>query len=254
VAKGEQRIPLKNLVSWKQTENYNEIWREGQSRIVYLYGSLAGGDVDKVTEEISSVIQGMPKNSEGGITISGVNEEISSSLNQLLWALIIAVLLMYMVLASEFESFLFPFVIIFSVPLGLIGSILILYFAGASINIISALGLIILVGIADNDAVVKVEFIMRKRMEGLPLREAILTAGKERFRPIVMNTFTVVFGFIPMMVGAGAATQLRTSLSLAIVGGLLSSTFLTLIVIPVLYTYMEKYSKKFKFDNPAENN
>lgn len=253
VTKERLKIPLQDLVSWKQTENYNEIWREGQSRIVYLYGSLAGSDIDKITGEITSVINDMPGNSERNITVSGVNEEISSSLGQLFWALIIAVLLMYMVLASEFESFLFPFIIIFSVPLGLIGSILILYFSGASINIISVLGLIILVGIADNDAVVKVEFIMRKRMEGLPLKEAILTAGKERFRPIVMNTFTVVFGFIPMIIGLGAATQLRVSLSLAVVGGLLSSTFLTLIVIPVLYTFMEKYSRKFQFGSSGIN-
>ena len=152
-----------------------------------------------------------------------------------------------MVLASEFESVLFPFIIIFSVPLGLIGGILLLYVFGESISVISLMGLIILVGIADNDAVVKVEFIIRKRREGLSVHDAIVAAGKNRFRPIVMNSFTVMFGMIPMMIGIGAATQLRISLSLAVVGGLISSTFLTLTIIPVLYTYMERYSKK-KFE------
>ena len=159
-------------------------------------------------------------------------------------ALIIAVLLMYMVLASEFESFVFPFIIILSVPMGLIGSILLLYIFGESINIISVMGLIILVGIADNDAVVKVEFILRKRKEGLPLREAIMQAGRDRFRPIVMNSFTVIFALIPMLIGIGAATQLRVSLAVALAGGLISATFLTLIIIPVLYTYMERFSKR----------
>src|SRR5690606_9409399 len=106
------------------------------------------------------------------------------------------------------------------------------------------MGLIILVGIADNDAVVKVEFILRKRKEGLPINEAIMQAGKDRFRPIVMNSFTVIFALIPMIIGIGAATQLRISLSIALAGGLLSATFLTLIIIPVLYTYMERFSRE----------
>jgi len=173
-----------------------------------------------------------------------VNEEIVDSFKGLYAAVIISIILMYMILASEFESFIFPFIIIFSVPLGLIGGVLLLYLLGESINIISLMGIIILIGIADNDAVVKVEFIMRKRAEGFPVKEAILLAGKDRFRPIVMNSLTVIFGLVPMMIGIGAGTQLRISLAIAIAGGLVSSTFLTLIVIPVLYTYFEKYSKK----------
>jgi HAE1 family hydrophobic/amphiphilic exporter-1 len=240
------KVPISDVINYELTESYNEIWREGQSRVVYLFASLNGSSIDKVSAEIEEVVNSLDKYQGENITVSGVNEEISSSLNVLYIVLLISVLLMYIVLASEFESFLFPFIIIFSVPLGLIGSIIILYLAGESLNIISVMGLIILVGIADNDAVVKVEFILRKRKGGMPLREAILAAGRERFRPIVMNTFTVVFALIPMMIGIGAATQLRVSLSIAIAGGLLSSTFLTLIIIPVLYTYMEKYSKKFK--------
>jgi HAE1 family hydrophobic/amphiphilic exporter-1 len=130
------------------------------------------------------------------------------------------------------------------VPLGLIGGILLLYILGDSISIISLMGLIILVGIADNDAVVKVEFILRKREEGLSVRDAIMQAGHDRFRPIVMNSLTVIFGLIPMIIGIGAATQLRISLAVAVAGGLVSATILTLIIIPVLYSYLEKYSKK----------
>lgn len=249
---GGNKAQVKELVDYELTETYNEIWRDGQSRVVYLFGSLTGSSVDKVSREIEEIINAMEKRPGEIISVSGVNEEIYDSFNSLFIALIISALLMYMVLASEFESFIFPFIIIFSIPLGLIGSIIILYLTGESLSVISVMGLVILVGIADNDAVVKVEFIMRKRKEGLPMREAILTAGKERFRPIVMNTFTVVFGLIPMMIGIGAATQLRVSLSIAIAGGLISATFLTLIVIPVLYSYFEKYSKiieEAKLDN-----
>lgn len=127
--------------------------------------------------------------------------------------------------------------------MGLIGSILLLYVLGESINIISVMGLII-VGIADNDAVVKVEFILRKRKEGLPLQQAILEAGRDRFRPIVMNSFTVIFALIPMIIGIGAATQLRVSLSIALAGLISLVTFLTLIIIPVLYTYINVILKR----------
>ncbi|MCL5031301.1 MAG: efflux RND transporter permease subunit [Bacteroidetes bacterium] len=244
ITKGNTKIQVKDLVDYKFGTNYSEIWREDQSRITYIYSSLQDAKLDDVVKKISNVIAELPKSADENISVGGVNEEITDAFSVLYIALIISVLLMYMVLASEFESLLFPFIILFSVPLGLIGGILTLYIFGESISIISLLGLIILVGIADNDAVVKVEFIMRKREEGLSVHDAIVAAGHDRFRPIVMNTFTVVFGMIPMMIGIGAGTQLRISLSLAVVGGLLSSTFLTLTIIPVLYTYMERYSKK----------
>ncbi len=246
VINGNEKIPLQNLVSYKLTNSYGEIWRENQARTVYIYANSNEG-VDKAAAQLNEVINKTSRDPGEMIVVEGTNKEINESFSELYAALIISVLLMFIVLASEFESLLFPFIIIFSVPLGLIGGILILYIFGQSINIISIMGLIILVGIADNDAVVKVEYIIRKRQEGLPIREAIIEAGQQRFRPIVMNSFTVIFGLIPMMIGIGAGTQLRVSLSLAIAGGLVSSTFLTLIIIPVLYTYLEKYSRK-KFE------
>jgi len=247
IQNGNTKIQIKDLVDYKFGFNYSEIWREDQSRTLYIYSALQNAKLDEVIKNINHTITNLSKSPEEIITVGGVNEEINNAFSALYVALIISVLLMYMVLASEFESVLFPFIILFSVPLGLIGGILLLYVFGESISVISLMGLIILVGIADNDAVVKVEFIIRKRREGLSVHDAIVAAGKDRFRPIVMNSFTVMFGMIPMMIGIGAATQLRISLSLAVVGGLISSTFLTLTIIPVLYTYMERYSKK-KFE------
>ena len=244
VQSGNKKIKIADLVDYNFGYNYSEIWREDQSRTSLIYASIGDVDLDNTIKKIENVIGQLPKNKDEIITVGGVNEEIHNAFSALYIALIISVLLMYMVLASEFESFLFPFIILFSVPLGLIGGILLLYAFGSSISIISIMGLIILVGIADNDAVVKVEFIIRKREEGLSVHDAIVQAGQDRFRPIVLNTFTVIFGLIPMMIGIGAATQLRVSLSLAVIGGLISSTFLTLIIIPVLYSYFEKYSRK----------
>lgn len=240
----QKKVQIKDVVDYKFGYNYNEIWREDQARTAMIYASISDVDLESTINKIEKIAGELPKSPEEIITVGGVNEEIDNAFSSLYAALLISVLLMYMVLASEFESFLFPFIILFSVPLGLIGGILLLYIFGESISIISIMGLIILVGIADNDAVVKVEFILRKRAEGLPIREAIMQAGKDRFRPIVMNSFTVIFGLAPMMIGIGAATQLRISLSLSVIGGLITSTFLTLIIIPVLYSYMEKFSKK----------
>lgn len=248
---GNIKVKVKELVDYKLEQSYNEIWRDNQSRTIYLYGRVTDASIEKVISSLKNIINSGTLNPGEIITISGVNEEISDSFSALYIALFISVLLMYMVLAAEFESFLFPFIIILSIPMGLIGSILLLYVFGESINIISVMGLIILVGIADNDAVVKVEFILRKRNEGLPLREAIIQAGRDRFRPIVMNSFTVIFALIPMIIGIGAATQLRVSLAIALAGGLLSATFLTLIIIPVLYSYLERFSKKKFKDNPT---
>ncbi|MCB0745937.1 MAG: efflux RND transporter permease subunit [Ignavibacteriae bacterium] len=238
------QIPIKDLIKVDKSESYNEIWREEQSRTIYVFADTKDIGVDEAVDKIDKEISKMPTLRGQIINVGGANEEIHDSFSQLYAALFISIFLMYMILAMEFESFLFPFIIIFSVPLGLIGGILSLYLLGESISIISIMGLIILVGIADNDAVVKVEFILRKRNEGLNIHDAIVQAGKDRFRPIVMNSLTVLFALIPMIVGIGAGTQLRISLSLAIAGGLFSATFLTLIIIPVLYSYLEKWSKK----------
>ncbi len=244
IYKDNIKIPLKDLVDVKLTHAFNEIWREEQSRTIHIYADVTNIGIDEAVERIRDKFDSIPKKQGETISIGGTNEEINSSFSQLYIALLISMFLMYMILAMEFESFVFPFIIIVAVPLGLIGGVLSLYLLSESISIISIMGLIILVGIADNDAVVKVEFILRKRKEGFGVREAIIQAGRDRFRPIVMNSLTVMFALIPMIIGVGAGTQLRISLSIAIAGGLFSATFLTLIIVPVLYTYMEKWSKK----------
>ncbi len=237
---GMVSLPVSALARWERTENFREIRREDGLRTVYVYADVKeGADIETAVSQMQRVVARRPPLPQGRTNVGGANEEIHETFLVLYAALGISALLMYTVLAVEFESLLFPFIIMFSVPLGLIGAVLTLFLAGASLNIVSLMGLVILVGIADNDAVVKVETILAKRKAGLPLREAILAAGQERFRPIVMNSLTVMFGLVPMMLGTGAATQLRTSLSLAVIGGLVTATALTLVVIPVLYALVE---------------
>lgn len=244
---GMMSLPISALARWERTETFREVRREDGLRTVSLYADVKeGADIETAVAEMQRIVARRPPVPQGRTTVGGANEEIQEAFSVLYAALLISALLMYTVLAVEFESLLFPLTIMFSVPLGLIGAVLTLYAAGASLNIVSLMGLVILVGIADNDAVVKVETILAKRHAGLPLREAILAAGQERFRPIVMNSLTVMFGLVPMMLGTGAATQLRTSLSLAVIGGLVTATALTLVVIPVLYALAEKMQERWK--------
>jgi HAE1 family hydrophobic/amphiphilic exporter-1 len=238
----KNRIHLKDLIHYEMGYSFRNIRREDHTRTLNIYASVEEGKIDDVLSSLTKVISEIKLDPKEAIEISGVNEEIDRSFSALYYALIISVLFMFMILASEFESLLLPLIILFALPLALIGAILLLFFAGESLNIISIMGLIILVGIADNDAVVKVEFIHRKRLEGNSIEDSIISAGSDRFRPIVMNSLTVMFGLFPMMIGIGAGVQLRISMSLAIIGGLFTSTILTLIVIPILYYYADKYS------------
>ena len=241
----KRELLVRDLVDYNFVESYNEIWHENQTRTVFLYADINNINLDDALEKLNGIKNQLPVKAGQVISIGGTNEEIRASFSKLYVTLLISLFLMYMVLAMEFESYLFPFIIILSVPLGLIGGILALFVAGQSINVISLIGLIILMGIANNDAVVKVDFIIRKRLAGASLRDAIYQAGKERFRPIVMTSLTTIFGLIPMIIGFGEGTQLRKSLSIAIAGGLVTSTLLTLVIIPVIYSYLEKWSTKF---------
>jgi hydrophobic/amphiphilic exporter-1 (mainly G- bacteria), HAE1 family len=161
------------------------------------------------------------------------------SFRELLFAFALALLLVYMILAAEFESLVHPFTVLLSVPLGLVGAIVALWLLGGGLNTVSLIGMVMLIGIVDNDAVVKISFINQLRREGLATRAAILEAGRARLRPIVMNTITTMLAITPMMLAFGSGASLQAPLAIAVFGGLLTSTVLTLIVIPVVYELID---------------
>jgi HAE1 family hydrophobic/amphiphilic exporter-1 len=166
------------------------------------------------------------------------------SFRDLAFALVLALALVYMILAGEFESFIHPFTILLAVPLSLIGAVWSLWLFGAGINTISLIGAIILVGIVDNDAVVKIDFINRMRREGMPVREAIQAAGHARLRPILMTTLTTMLAVLPMMLGIGPGAALQAPLAIVLFGGLFTATALTLIVIPVAYELIDEFGTR----------
>jgi hydrophobic/amphiphilic exporter-1 (mainly G- bacteria), HAE1 family len=144
-----------------------------------------------------------------------------------------------MVLAAQFESFSHPFTILMAVPLAIVGAVLALVVTGQGIDTMSLIGLVILVGIVDNDAIVKVDFINQARLSGMGIREAILEGGRKRLRPIIMTTVTTIFGLLPMALGIGSGAELQAPMAIVVIGGLGVATLLTLVVIPVIYLLIE---------------
>ncbi|MFC1513767.1 efflux RND transporter permease subunit [candidate division KSB1 bacterium] len=239
-------IPVRELINFEFTEGPNEIRRENQVRQIQVFANIHERDYKKVISDLTAKVREIEMPSpEYSIEIGGENEEMQRSFRSLFFAMLISITLVYMILAAQFESLLQPFVIMFAVPLALIGVALALYITGNSLNIMSAIGMIILVGIVVNDAIIKVDFINQARRKGMPLRQAIEEAGRKRFRPILMTTATTVLALLPMALGlVGKGAGIQVPMAVAVIGGLLSSTFLTLLVIPVIYSYIGGFKVK----------
>jgi HAE1 family hydrophobic/amphiphilic exporter-1 len=216
-----------------------EIRREDRARVLSVLADVQGGGLDGAIEEVDAAVAGVPADNDLRVTVGGENEEMRRSFRDLAFAFGLAVLLVYMILAAQFESFAHPAVILAAAPLALIGAVAALILTGQGINTISLIGVVILVGIVDNDAIVKVEFILQARERGASIRDAILEAGRVRLRPILMTTVTTAVGLLPMALGFGVGADLRQPLAIVVIGGLTVATLLTLVVVPVLFSVVE---------------
>jgi len=165
---------------------------------------------------------------------------MQDSFNSMQFALALAVFLVYLVMAAQFESLLHPFIILFTIPLALVGAIWALFLTGTTMNVIAFIGVIMLAGIVVNNAIVLVDLINQLRAAGMEKTAAIREAGRARLRPILMTTMTTALGLLPMAIGLGEGSELRTPMAITVIGGLLVSTFLTLVVIPVVYSLLDR--------------
>ncbi|MCZ2152851.1 MAG: efflux RND transporter permease subunit, partial [Bryobacterales bacterium] len=172
-------------------------------------------------------------------------EEQQDAFRQMTWAVILAITLVYMVMAAQFESFRDPFIILFSIPVAAVGVVFILMVTNTSVTIQALLGMIVLVGIVVNNAIVLVDYINQLRRDhGMKLHESVIHAGQDRLRPIIMTTATTVLGLVPMAIGIGEGAELQAPLARVIIGGLTASTMITLLLIPVLYMIFEQFSER----------
>jgi multidrug efflux pump len=175
---------------------------------------------------------------------AGQSLEYKSSSSSLYIMFLLAIVLMYLVLAAQFESFIHPLTILLSVPLAVFGALLTLFLFGQSLNIYSQIGLIMLIGLVTKNAILIVEFSNQLRVQGKSAAEAVIEAATIRLRPILMTSFATIFGILPIAIGFGAGAESRRPLGLAVVGGMLFSTFLTLVLVPVLYTVLSRFVKE----------
>ena len=162
-------------------------------------------------------------------------------MDNLSFALILSLVLVYMVLASQFESLVHPFTIILTVPLALVGTLILFFILGKTLNIMAIIGIIMLIGIAVNNSIILVDLINQFKKSGLQRHEAILQAGQHRIRPIIMTSLTTILALLPLTFGFGESASLRSPMALAVIGGLFTSTVLTLIVIPCVYAIFDQF-------------
>jgi HAE1 family hydrophobic/amphiphilic exporter-1 len=167
--------------------------------------------------------------------MAGEEVKRKESMGGLTFALILSVILVYMVMAAQFESLLHPFTILLTIPLSLVGTVLTFFILGYTFNIMAYIGMIMLAGIAVNDSIILVDKINQLRSEGMPGREAIIEAGRQRIRPIIMTSLTTILALLPLTIGFGESASLRAPMALAVVGGLITATILSLVVIPCVY-------------------
>jgi len=229
-------VPLRELVTTYEEVGPGEVRHRDQGRVIEIYADRAGVGLDESLVAIRSALRDVPPPRGVRVELGGANEERARSFRDLAFAFGLALILVYMILAAQFESFVHPFTILLAVPLSIVGATVALYLTGEGLNTMSLIGVVILVGIVVNDAIVKVEFINQLRAQGASIRDAILEAGQKRLRPILMTTVTTVLGLLPMALGFGRGADLRQPLAIVVIGGLTSATVLTLIVIPVAYS------------------
>jgi hydrophobic/amphiphilic exporter-1 (mainly G- bacteria), HAE1 family len=233
-------IPLSSVAQVIETEGPAEIRRADGSRVALVEANLVGRDLAGVSRDIEAVLLGMSLPPGFEWSVGGQRQEMETSFRSMRLAILLAVFMVYLVMASQFESLLHPFVILFSVPFAAVGVTLVLWATGTTISIVVLIGVILLAGIVVNNAIVLIDYTNQLRAAGAAKLDALRQAGRIRLRPILMTTATTVLGLLPMALGLGEGSELRAPMAITVVGGLLSSTLLTLLLIPAVYALLDR--------------
>lgn len=242
ISSGNELIQLSDLAKISADLSPREIIRRNQNRIAEVTAQYqAELHFDHVIEKIESQLAEITLPPNYKITVAGEELLRKESMESLSFALILSVILVYMVLAAQFESLIHPFTILLTIPLAGVGAILIFFFLGNTLNIMAYIGIIMLVGIAVNDSIILVDAINQLKRSGQNTIDAIIGAGKQRVRPIIMTSLTTILALLPLTIGMGESASLRSPMALAVIGGLITSTILTLIVIPCVYAVFDQF-------------
>ncbi|GMQ58539.1 efflux RND transporter permease subunit [Vallitalea sediminicola] len=238
-------VKLGDIAKIEEGIGYTSINRTNQKRVISVTGKLekgvSAGNVGKILDEKLKELD-IPDGYS--IENSGENKEIQDAFFSLLLALLLGVVLIYMIMASQFESFLYPFIILFSVPLAFTGAFIALFITRTPLSIVAFLGMIVLAGIVVNNGIVLVDYINKLIKVGKSTKDAIIEAGSVRIRPILMTALTTILAVIPISLGIGEGAEMIAPLGVTVIGGLIMSTFLTLIIVPVIYSIFYGFKKK----------
>jgi HAE1 family hydrophobic/amphiphilic exporter-1 len=239
-----QAISLRNVINVQAQRGPQQIERRDRERIITVSGELAGRDLGSVISDVQRNLKSVPVPRDFSIGFTGDYEEQQKAFRELLVSILLALFLVYMVMAMLYESLRDPLIVMFSVPLAVIGVVFILILTGTTFNVETYIGCIMLGGIVVNNAILLVDYTnLLRRRDKMPLREAIEEAGRRRLRPILMTALTTIMAMIPLALGLQEGSEVQTPLARAVIGGLLSSTLITLVVVPVVYSLFEKKSK-----------
>lgn len=234
-------VVLRNVVQIIPKRGPVLIERKDQERVVYVAANISGRDMGSILADIREGLRNLPVPRDFSILFGGDYEEQQKAFRELMMSFVLALVLVYMVMASLYESLRYPFVVMFSVPLAAIGVIMLLFLSDTTFNVQSFIGCIMLGGIVVNNAILLVDHInLLRRRDGLPVREAIEEAGRRRLRPILMTALTTILAMTPLALGIGEGAEAQAPMARAVIGGLLSSTLITLVLVPVVYALFER--------------
>jgi HAE1 family hydrophobic/amphiphilic exporter-1 len=234
-ASGE-KVALRNVVTTESSRGPILIDRKDQQRMVMVRANVAERDLGSVATDVQTLLDQIPRPVGYHMTVAGNFEEQQKAFRELVISLVLALVLVYMVLACQYESLRDPLVVMFSVPLAAIGVLVTLFITTTTLNVQSYIGCIMLGGIAVNNAILLVDQADRLVQDGMGLRDAMIEAGRRRLRPILMTTLTTILGLLPLALGIGEGSEAQAPLARAVVGGLTASTLITLVLIPVVYS------------------
>ncbi len=236
-----QAVPIGSLVKLQRREGPTSIERQDQERVMWVSAGFAGRDLGSIMQDIDERLSAMSVPLGFSLNYGGEYEEQQKSFKELIFSLILAIILVYMVMAAQFESLRDPLIILFSIPLAAIGIAFMLFLTNTTFNIQAFIGTIMLAGIVVNNAIVLIDYTnLLRRRDNLPLRHAVELAGRRRLRPILMTTLTTVLGLVPMALGFGEGAEVQAPMARVVIGGLMTSTLITLLFIPTIYTMIEE--------------
>ncbi len=243
-------IELSNIVTIQEGGGPSVINRVDRQRAITLFANLEGKPLGEAKGELDNIsAKVLPPDYSG--RYKGIADIMGESFKYLIFALVLGVILAYMILAAQFESFIHPITVLLSMPFSFIGAFTALLLTGKTLNVFSFIGLVLLMGLVKKNAILLVDYTNTLRGRGMERREAILKAGPVRLRPILMTTIAMVFGMLPVAIGFGEGSETRAPMAIATIGGLLTSLFLTLIVVPVAYDIFDEIQNKFTRHKPV---